>query len=731
MNVTKKKVIDDSVLMKEWDYEQNNKEGLDPAILSYGSNKPAHWICQKGHTFIQSIEKRTKRGYGCPYCSGKRILPGYNDLQTLNPALASEWNYGKNEGLQPNSISLHSNKSVWWKCSVCGHEWPAKINDRTNGRGCPICAKKKRIKSFREKNYLKRGVNDLQTLKPELLKEWDYNKNIGINPEDFTTNSNEQVWWICSVCGHKWQASIANRANKNSGCPKCMKHERTSFPEQALLYYIQMVYPSAINSYTELFSDATEYDIYIPEIKTAIEYDGKAFHSDNRSQKKAIQKYSVSKENGIRLIRVSELPSDYENSDLFIYREDLTSDGLNNSIHTVLNSLSEEEINVDVDRDRNIIHKRYISIIKSKSIAVRAPELVQEWDFTKNDDITPEMVNSLSNNKYWWICPNGHSYFAAPVSRTSGKTGCPYCSNHKVLSGFNDLATKYPDIAKEWDYEKNNGITPDQVLPGSQKYYYWKCNKGHSFEMTPNQRTSSNSSCPYCSGHRVLKGFNDITTTNPEVLEIWDYEKNTQDPQTLSSGSNVIVWWKCQNGHHWQKRIVSQLKHNYCPICSCKKMVTGVNDLATTNPGLLNEWNYEKNTTVNPTTITRLYDKKVWWKCSTCGHEWQTTIAIRLKGSGCPECGYSVKMQSTIIKNARIKGNDLQTKFPKIASEWDYETNKPLTPYDVTYGSNKKVWWICPICGNSYQAWISDRTGKKKTSCPSCSHKKTQKRIPE
>lgn len=718
------KIFDNPTLQKEWDYELNGKEGLYPASISYGSNRPAHWICSKGHHFIQSIEKRTIRGYGCPYCSGKKILSGYNDLQTLNPSLASEWNYDKNMDMQPNAISLHSNKPVWWTCSVCGHEWQAKINDRANGRGCPECGKKKRIKSFRENNYLKRGVNDLKTLKPDLLKEWDYSRNKGINPDDFTTNSNEQIWWKCIVCGHEWRATIANRANKDSGCPKCMKHERTSFPEQALYYYTQMVYQNAINSYTELFSDATEFDIYIPDIKTAIEYDGKAFHSNTRANIKSIQKYNVCKKNGIKLIRVSELPSDNGNSDLFIYRDKLTSEGLNNSINTVLSVLSATKINVDVDRDRNIIHKRYISIIKSKSIAVRAPELAQEWDFEKNEGITPEMVNSLSNVKYWWICPNGHSYQAAPVSRSTGKTGCPYCSNHKVLPGFNDLVTKYPDIAKEWDYDKNNGITPENVMSGSQKYYYWKCNRGHSFKMRPNERTSSKQSCPYCSGHAVMPGFNDIATTNPEILAIWDYEKNHKKPTEYSAGSGYDVWWKCNQGHTWHKRISSQIIHNYCPVCSGKVLATGTNDLATTHPDLVKEWDYENNLQLSPNKITRLYPKKVWWKCSSCGYQWPTKISTRLTGAGCPKCGYSTKMQSTIIKNVRLQGRDLQHKFPELAKEWDYEMNSPLTPYDVSYGSNKKVWWKCPTCGKSYQAWISDRTGKHKTGCPSCSHKK-------
>lgn len=651
-----------------------------------------------------------------------RVIKGVNDLATLRPDLASEWNYDKNDGIQPNTVSLHSNVKYWWKCSVCGYEWKTNVNDRANGRGCPECAKKKRINSFRENNYLVRGKNDLKTLRPELVNEWDYLKNT-VNPEDFTINSNEKVWWRCSVCGNEWRATIGNRATKDSGCPKCMKHERTSFPEQALYYYVNLLYSNAINSYTELFEDATELDIYIPEIKTAIEYDGKAFHSNNRANKKNIQKYRVCKENGIKLIRVSELESDNENSDVFIYRDKLNISGLNECIVKTMHQISNNSIDVDVARDRNTIHKRYITVIKNKSIAVRAPELVNEWDYEKNEGITPEMVNSLSNEKYWWVCPNGHSYLAQPSNRSVHKTSCPYCSNKKVLAGFNDLQTRFPEIAKEWDYENNNGLTPDQIMPGSQKYYYWICSKGHSYRMRPNERTSSKQGCPYCSGRAVLKGYNDIATTNPEILQIWDYEKNKDDPSKFSSGSSVRVWWKCDKGHRWTKSIVQQINYNYCPICKGKQLVEGENDLVTTNPEIVKEWDYENNAPLTPKKITRLFSDKVWWKCSICGHQWKTTIAVRLMGAGCPKCGYSTKMQATIIKNARKKGNDLEHKFPEIAKEWDYEKNNPLTPYDVTYGSNKKVWWICPICGKSYQAWISDRTGKKKTGCPSCSHK--------
>ena len=128
------------------------------------SNKKVWWKCQKGHEWITSVANRSK-GNGCPYCSNKIVLKGENDLQTVNPTLAQEWNHKKNGNLKPNSFSSNSGQKVWWKCSE-GHEWQATIDSRNNGHGCPYCTGQKAL----------RCENDLQTVNPTLAKEWKSEK---------------------------------------------------------------------------------------------------------------------------------------------------------------------------------------------------------------------------------------------------------------------------------------------------------------------------------------------------------------------------------------------------------------------------------------------------------------------------------------------------------------------------------------------------------------------------
>ena len=141
----KKYITDNSALMAEWDWEKN--VDVSPSKLTIYTHKKVWWKCSKGHEWESTIANRSY-GTGCPYCSNRKVLQGYNDLQTINPILANEWNYEKNQGITPSNILPNSNRSVWWRCSK-DHEWQTMVYNRTNGCGCPFC-KSERHTSFPE-----------------------------------------------------------------------------------------------------------------------------------------------------------------------------------------------------------------------------------------------------------------------------------------------------------------------------------------------------------------------------------------------------------------------------------------------------------------------------------------------------------------------------------------------------------------------------------------------------
>lgn len=143
-------VFDNARLMSEWDWEENDRCELDPKKLTLGSGKKANWVCTKGHKWVASIVNRTGKGLGCPYCSNKRILPGYNDLQSQRPDLMADWDYEANT-LDPSAVAVKSSKTAAWICPK-GHKYNKAIYKRAAGEGCPSCAKALRT-SFPEQCF--------------------------------------------------------------------------------------------------------------------------------------------------------------------------------------------------------------------------------------------------------------------------------------------------------------------------------------------------------------------------------------------------------------------------------------------------------------------------------------------------------------------------------------------------------------------------------------------------
>ena len=197
-----------------------------------------------------------------------------------------------------------------------------------------------------------------------------------------------------------------------------------------------------------------------------------------------------------------------------------------------------------------------------------------------------------------------------------------------------------PTLASEWDYELNGELLPSDVKLHADTVIYWKCHKcGGNWKASANTR-STGCGCPYCAGKKVLVGYNDLATKNPELAKQWNYEMNSPiTPKDVTTGTQRKFWWTCAKGHKWESDVLNRNKGNGCPYCSNQKVLSGYNDFATRYPHLLKEWNFEKNTTLDPYKIITDRKTKVWWKCSLCSNEWQAYVVNRQVGLGCPACG--------------------------------------------------------------------------------------------
>lgn len=337
-------------------------------------------------------------------------------------------------------------------------------------------------------------------------------------------------------------------------------------------------------------------------------------------------------------------------------------------------------------------------------------DLLKEWDYKRNGKVPSEYMPK-SGSKVWWICGKGHEWQAIINDRIGGERGCPYCANKKVLQGFNDLKTKYPKAAKEWNHDKNEGILPTKIMYTSSKKVWWKCEKGHEWQTKIYLRTVNHYNCPYCSGQLPILGENDLKTwcedNNLRLLDEWDYDKNKKCPFEYTSKSGKKVWWRCKNGHEWEAKIsLRTVSNENCPYCSGRYAIKGENDLVTLFPKIVDEWDYDRNEGF-PFEYMPKSGKKMWWRCKE-GHEWQATIYNRTnKNSGCPYCSG---------RKAVAGETDLETVFPDIATEWNYERNTDPPNMFLPY-SNKKVWWKCKA-GHEWKSKIYDRSHGK--GCPVC-----------
>ena len=334
-----------------------------------------------------------------------------------------EWDYEKNKelGLTPGNVSYGSKKKVYWvlpydDSNTGKHfvfEWQATIKDRKNGIGCPYLANQ----------AVWQGFNDLASQNKQLASEWHPTLNGNLKPTDIVVSSNKKVWWLCPTCGYSYINSVSKRHIRNQSCPEC-NDKGTSFPEFVIFFYLSKVYSDTIHRHK---IQGIEFDIFIPSINTAIEYDGNYYHKGKIDKEN--QKDQFCKDNNIRFIRVRENKLELTKSAEIIWVKDRDNNDLNSAIVALFNILNisyDFEINIIKDNS-SIMNLKRIKEIEN-SIAITHPELAAEWHPTKNGNLKPENFSHGSNIIVWWLCPDcGHEYQSAINNRTSGN-GCVFCN---------------------------------------------------------------------------------------------------------------------------------------------------------------------------------------------------------------------------------------------------------------------------------------------------------------
>ncbi|TLU65079.1 hypothetical protein FE810_09130 [Thalassotalea litorea] len=264
------------------------------------------------------------------------------------------------------------------------------------------------------------------------------------------------------------------------------------------------------------------------------------------------------------------------------------------------------------------------------------------------------------------------------------------------------------ELMKEWDFEENHQLNPAELVIGSNKQASWICYLcNNKWKTAIYHRTVKKTRCRNCSASRRLS-FNEedsIANTHPVIARDWDPDGNGRLlPNMFAKGARYQANWRCHEcGNKIKKSIKSYIG---CNDCKSAKQLESCN-LELEYPDISREWDNKKNGAICPSDVKPQSNKYAWWVCLTCSHSWSAKINNRVNGRGCPSCANKVVV---------VGKNDLVTTHPHLAKEWHPIKNE-LTTNDVTYGSGKKVWWLCPH-RHEYQATILHRAHG--TECPKC-----------
>lgn len=553
--------------------DQLVKNHIKKNMIDCLSNIVATWKCiECNGEYECSVVKRHQEG--CPYCSGKQMLKGFNTLNETHPYLEKFW---INDNKRLFSDYWHKSFDVLnWKCPCCNIQFqcsPVEMISRTNLENsnfetCPNNC---------DWNTLIFN-NDIFHNSPRLRKEWSKKNNIPVHLA-LSHIETKKYWWNCSICQGEYLCSIPIRREVIDSCPYCND-------EQPLKGY---------NTLADIHPELSSY-----------------WSSKN------IQK-------------IDEITLSEAKNKKYIWLCDCCNLEFNEKLSIVLDKFS----NIKYREFKIICPYCNKKIPKpEESLGYKKPFLKSEWLDNINGDIYN--IFSNSNDIIEWICRKCHRNFKAKISnRAEDDECCPYCSNRKLIKGTNDLATTHPHLIKEWSSLNDRQLS---CLTNKSTYKaWWKCSvcKGEYQQTVKKKILMKESCCPYCQNNEVLKGFNDLATTHPWLIKEWS-TLNDRDSSSIMCNSSYRAWWKCSECSKEYRQTVKKktlMNISCCPYCQNNKVLKGLNDLATTHEYLLSEWDYLNNILLaKPTDIDEKSNKNVWWICKDDpNHRYKFKINEKIK----------------------------------------------------------------------------------------------------
>ena len=551
-----------------------------------------------------------------------------------------------------------------------------------------------------------------------LMKEWDWEANLDLDPHRITYGSHKKAWWKCQKCGYKWYQAIMDRTRKvmPAHCPCCTSRVVVKGINDFATFHPEDVkdwHPTKNgNLHPDMITKSSRRHIWWRCQKCGHEWQTVA--SSKRGCPRCLHSATAGKDD-LATLRPDLAKQWHPSKNGNLKPTDVKLQS-NKKVWWLCPNNHEYQAVVGA-RTRGD-NKASNCPICNKQNRTSFPEQAIFYYVKK---LYPDAINSyrapflglMELDIYipslnWAIEYDGEPWHRKDkLKREETKYQKCVQNGIKLFRIREKMAESGSDIADEQiSVIKMNG---KKNLEETIKYLI-KC---INFSQKPININLERDEIKIRENYQS-KVKDSIAELHPDLIKEWHPTKNGfLTPYDCKVGSTYKVWWKCSKcGYEWQASPAKRcIRGHGCLNCSKQAPLVGVNDLATLYPKIAKEWHPIKNGDITPSNIRPMSNRKYWWKCSKCGHEWFASANSRIHlNSGCPACAGRVP---------RIGENDLFTVCPHLKKEWDYELNKRINLENLPIGSHTKVWWKCSKCGYKWQTEVRQRV-KGLGKCPHC-----------
>ncbi|TGN72318.1 hypothetical protein E5083_29950 [Streptomyces bauhiniae] len=489
-------------------------------------------------------------------------------LGVIAPEVARQWHPSRNGDLTADSVAAGSSRKVWW-LGPCGHEWQAVVHTRRNGCGCPYCGNRK-------VGY----GNDLVTQFPEVARDWHPTRNTGLQPEQTAPKSNRKVWWL-GLCGHEWQAVVANRTARRSGCPYCANQKvgygndlATRHPELAAQWHPtrnadlmphQIPYGARINAWWRCAS-GHEW--------RAMVFKRSAGSSCDRCKLIGVSEVEVRAFAELRHVLGGHVKPLRRDARLPMPRwQHLRVDMILGDVAVEYDGSHWHKDKAARDRDKTDHLQRAgykVIRVREHPLALIGPYDTRAPRAARPFQVAAAVLQKMIDEDF---LPAATARDAAATYIAGGRLVARDEADRAVNAlrvrehGSRSLAALFPQIAEQWHPHLNGELSPKQVTARSGKEVWWLCAAGHAWRARVDQRVGKGTGCGFCSG-RYVTGSTSLAALRPDLAAQWHPTLNgALLPEHVTPHTRRAVWWLCPMGHAAEDAVSNRTKGMVCEHC--------------------------------------------------------------------------------------------------------------------------------------------------------------------